>query len=53
MKKSNRFITNAKSNNSGVLRDEKITVILLAENYGYRMKSYGPISLIEFEGKTL
>lgn len=53
MKKSNCFITNAKSNNSGVLRDEKITVILLAENYGYRMKSYGPISLIEFEGKTL
>lgn len=53
MKKSNRFITIAKSNRPSYLRDEKITVILLAENYGYRMKSYGPISLIQLENKTL
>lgn len=53
MKKSNRFITNVKSNNTPKLREEKITVILLAENYGYRMKSYGPLSLISVESKTL
>jgi len=53
MKKSNRFITIAKSNKPSYLRNEKITVILLAENYGYRMKSYGPISLIQLEDKTL
>lgn len=53
MKKSNRFITIAKPNHPSFLRDEKITVILLAENYGYRMKSYGPISLIQLENKTL
>lgn len=53
MKKSNRFITIAKSNKPSYLRDEKITVILLAENYGYRMKSYGPISLIQVDDKTL
>jgi choline kinase len=52
MQKSKRFITSAKFNNERLL-DEKITIILLAENYGYRMKSYGPISLIELDGKTL
>lgn len=53
MKKSNKFITIAKSNRPSYLRDEKITIILLAENYGYRMKSYGPISLIQMDEKTL
>lgn len=54
MKKSDRFVTIVKSNNSPHrLREEKITIILLAENYGYRMKSYGPISLVEIDGKTL
>lgn len=53
MKNSKRYITIAKSNSPKGIRDEKITVVLLAENYGYRMKSYGPISLIELDGKTL
>lgn len=53
MKKYNKFITNAKSNDSFQLRDEKITIILLADNYGYRMKSYGPMSLVKFDNKTL
>ena len=30
-----------------------ISVVLFAENHGYRMKSYGPISLMKIEGKTL
>lgn len=32
---------------------EFTTVILLGENHGHRMKSYGPISLIDISGKTL
>lgn len=53
--KSDRsFVISAKSDKKGpAKRDEKITFILLAENYGYRMKSYGPISLIDIKGKTL
>ena len=53
MKKSNRFTTIVKSSNPSSLREEKITIILLAENYGYRMKSYGPISLVQVDDKTL
>lgn len=33
--------------------DSLISVVLFAENHGYRMKSYGPISLMKIEGKTL
>ena len=32
---------------------EHITVILLGENHGHRMKSYGPIPLIKVDTKTL
>ncbi len=53
MKNKNRFITGTKSKDKGAKRDEKVTFILLAENYGYRMKSYGPISLINIGDKTL
>lgn len=51
MKNNNRFITSVKGNRAR--RDEKVTFILLAENYGYRMKSYGPISLLDIGGITL
>ena len=30
-----------------------ITVVLLGENHGHRMKSYGPIPLIKVDKKTL
>lgn len=33
--------------------DDFITVVLLSENHGYRMKSYGPISLLKINGKSL
>lgn len=50
----NKFITSTKLNTrNGGQREEKVTVILLAENYGYRMKSYGPISLVKIGDKTL
>jgi choline kinase len=51
--KSNRFITSVKSAGKGEKRNEHVTFILLAENYGYRMKSYGPVSLINIGEQTL
>lgn len=34
-------------------RSELVSIILLSENHGYRMKSYGPISLVKIGEKTL
>jgi len=53
MRKSTRFITTAKASTYENRRDDKVTFILLAENYGHRMKSYGPVSLIKVGDKTL
>ena len=37
------------------LKEEKgfVTVVLLSENHGHRMKSYGPVSLLKVGGKSL
>lgn len=40
-------------NKQAFARDEFVSVVILGENHGYRMKSYGPISLIEVDGKTI
>jgi CTP:phosphocholine cytidylyltransferase-like protein len=53
MKQKSRHITSVKGRTSEDKRDEKITFIFLAENYGYRMKSYGPVPLIQIGEKTL
>lgn len=34
-------------------RKDLVSIILLSENHGYRMKSYGPISLVKVNDKTL
>lgn len=52
MKKSNRFITSPIGKKPSGL-DDFISIILFSENHGYRMKSYGPISLMKIQGKTL
>lgn len=52
-KNNARFITTAKPASTEEKRTDKVTFILLAENYGYRMKSYGPLSLLTIGGKTL
>jgi len=52
MKNKNNFIVSPK-NNGGKSDDAPITCIILAENCGYRMKSYGPVSMLEIKGKTL
>ena len=55
MRQRSRYITSA-VNQDGKRDDgldSLISIILFSENHGYRMKSYGPISLMKIEGKTL
>jgi len=52
MKRKNDFIVSPKTK-VGNHRDALITCVILAENCGYRMKSYGPMSMIDIKGKTL
>jgi hypothetical protein len=54
MKNKETFITSPKSGDKSKKNsDELVTVVLLSENHGHRMKSYGPISLIKLENKTI
>lgn len=52
MKKKNNFIISPRTS-AGSHKDALVTCVLLAENCGYRMKSYGPLSMIDIKGKTL
>ena len=49
---SRKFITSPLASTEG-RRDVPVSFVLLAENHGYRMKSYGPISLVRVGKKTL
>jgi len=53
MRRKNRFITTTTNNKNINDSDQFISVVLFGENHGYRMKSYGPISLMKIGGKTL
>ena len=53
MKHNKKYITSPKHGAKKQERTELVSVILLSENHGYRMKSYGPISLIQVGGKSL
>lgn len=55
MRDKKTFITSPKAEQKGsnLKTREFITIVLLSENHGHRMKSYGPISLIKVGGKTL
>ena len=50
--KNRKFITSPLAKEGGK-RNSPVSFILLAENHGYRMKSYGPISLVRIGGKSL
>ena len=50
--RTNEFITTPKPS-SDDKRSQPVSILLLAENHGYRMKSYGPISLVVVDGKAL
>jgi len=55
MRNKKNFITSAKPNvrQESLITKDLVTIVLLSENHGHRMKSYGPISLIKLGGKTL
>ena len=53
MKNKNRFITSPRVGQGFKKRTELISIILFSENHGYRMKSYGPIPLIQIGGQSL
>lgn len=50
--KNKKFIIDAKREDKEK-RGDFISVVLLSENYGYRMKSYGPMSLLKIEKSSL
>jgi choline kinase len=53
MRSKNSFITSARRNDKLDKVDDLVTIVILGENHGYRMKSYGPLPLIKIHNKTL
>ena len=53
MRRNTNFITSPREKASGERVDDFVSIILLSENCGYRMKSYGPIPLLKIGGKCL
>jgi len=55
MRKTSRYITTPTKSRTdkGAEFNDLVSVVLFSENHGYRMKSYGPISLMKIGGKTL
>ena len=51
MRKNRRFITSPRGGVSH--KDSKVTVILLSEKVGHRMKSYGPTALLSLGNRAL
>ena len=51
--RNNNFITSPKKSDVVKVVDDFVTIIILGENHGYRMKSYGPLPLIKIHNKTL
>lgn len=50
--KSKKFIVDARREDKKK-RGDFVSVVLLSENYGYRMKSYGPMSLLKIDKSSL
>ena len=53
MRRKTRFITSPVQDKNTDDLDALVSIVLFSENHGYRMKSYGPISLMKIEGRTL
>ena len=53
MRTDKKFITSPRVSKRSSKKTDFVSVVLFSENHGYRMKSYGPIPLIQIEGKTL
>ena len=55
MRNNNRYITTPRFKERpvrGAINDF-VTIIFFSENHGYRMKSYGPVSMIKMGSKTI
>lgn len=48
-----KFITSPRKGQQIKHLEDLVSVIILGENHGYRMKSYGPLPLIKIQEKTL
>ena len=53
MRRRTRFITSPIGERNEGSLESFVSIVLFSENHGYRMKSYGPISLMKIEGKAL
>ena len=53
MRRKTRFITSPVAQKNDGSLNSFVSIVLFSENHGYRMKSYGPISLMKIEGKAL
>ena len=51
--RNKNFITGTQKGNQKIKIDDFFTIIILGENHGYGMKSYGPLPLIKIHNKTL
>ena len=51
--RNKNFITGTQKGNQKIKIDDFFTIIILGENHGYRMKSYGPLPLIKIYHQTL
>jgi len=51
--KNKNFITGTQKNKQKIKIDDFFTIIILSENHGYRMKSYGPLPLIRIYNQCL
>jgi len=53
MRRDTKFITSPREAKLGERIDDFVTIVLLSENSGYRMKSYGAIPLLRIGNKNL
>lgn len=53
MRDKKRFIVSPKYKDIPLATKELVTIIILGEDHGHRMKSHGPLSLINFGEKTI
>jgi choline kinase len=53
MKRNKKYITSPRHETNARKNTDLVSVVLLSENHGYRMKSYGPIPLIRVGDKNL
>ena len=51
--RNKNFITSTQKGNQKIKIDDFFTIVILGENHGYRMKSYGALPLIKIYNQSL